>query len=268
MGQQWGGWISQQPFWIRLVAFLATFLVAASPLPLLSHFHLLPGGSTLVIAILYPLLLGYLFLWGRRVRKQSHPFRQLGWQHSSIFYGEMLAGWAIAAIGLVLLFGLEGSIGWLRWQPVTGLAFAKALLNGLALGIAVGIAEELFFRGWLLEELAADYGHWLAFAVSSLIYAATHNWGPQFIGLVGVGLVLALSRRLRRDRLGMPIGLHGGWVLGIALIDILDWVQYTGRVPTWITGIDGNPLAGAMGILFLGLTAGIVACLPLPRQCS
>uniref|UniRef100_A0ACD5GSG1 Uncharacterized protein n=1 Tax=Desertifilum tharense IPPAS B-1220 TaxID=1781255 RepID=A0ACD5GSG1_9CYAN len=28
-------------------------------------------------------------------------------------------------------------------------------------------------------------------------------------------------------------------------------IQYTDRVPSWVTGIDGNPLAGVMGFGFL-----------------
>jgi hypothetical protein len=35
-------------------------------------------------------------------------------------------------------------------------------------------------------------------------------------------------------------------------------IKYTGRVPPWLTGIDGNPIAGGMGLLFLGILATIV----------
>ena len=32
------------------------------------------------------------------------------------------------------------------------------LLNSIALGLGVGFAEEIIFRGWLLEELKFEYG--------------------------------------------------------------------------------------------------------------
>jgi hypothetical protein len=44
------------------------------------------------------------------------------------------------------------------------------------------------------------------------------------------------------------LGLGHGWVNNLA------WIDYTGRAPEWLTGIGGNPLAGLMGLLFLGGT--------------
>ncbi|MFM7906623.1 MAG: LPXTG cell wall anchor domain-containing protein, partial [Microcystis sp.] len=32
-------------------------------------------------------------------------------------------------------------------------------------------------------------------------------------------------------------------------------IKYTGTVPDWLTGIDKNPLAGVMGLLFLTILA-------------
>lgn len=56
-------------------------------------------------------------------------------------------------------------------------------------------------------------------------------------------------------RLSLPIGLHAGLVGGYYLINVGQLIEYTGRVPTWITGIDRNPLAGLLGLILLGLLA-------------
>lgn len=40
----------------------------------------------------------------------------------------------------------------------------------------------------------------------------------------------------------------------MAWVNNLAWIDYTGRAPAWLTGIGGNPLAGLMGLLFLGGT--------------
>jgi hypothetical protein len=47
------------------------------------------------------------------------------------------------------------------------------------------------------------------------------------------------------------MGLHGGLVWGYYILNVGELVKYSDTVPTWITGIDRNPLAGVMGILFL-----------------
>jgi LPXTG-motif cell wall-anchored protein len=35
------------------------------------------------------------------------------------------------------------------------------------------------------------------------------------------------------------------------MINVGQMVQYSGAVPKWITGVDKNPLAGIMGLVFL-----------------
>jgi hypothetical protein len=49
------------------------------------------------------------------------------------------------------------------------------------------------------------------------------------------------------------MGLHGGLVWGYYILNVGELVKYSDIVPTWITGIDHNPLAGIMGIFFLSI---------------
>ncbi|MEO1404782.1 MAG: CPBP family intramembrane glutamate endopeptidase, partial [Cyanobacteria bacterium J06635_1] len=62
-----------------------------------------------------------------------------------------------------------------------------------------------------------------------------------------------------RTNLGLPIGLHAGLVWGYYLANVGDLTQLTGRVPAWVTGIDGNPLAGLVGLTMLSRLAAILA---------
>jgi hypothetical protein len=55
------------------------------------------------------------------------------------------------------------------------------------------------------------------------------------------------------DRLGICIGIHGGLVWGYYILNVGNLLQYTKTVPDWITGIDGNPIAGILGLIFLYL---------------
>jgi hypothetical protein len=55
--------------------------------------------------------------------------------------------------------------------------------------------------------------------------------------------------------LGLSIGFHGGLVGSYYIINVGNLVQYSGQVSDWITGVNRNPLAGVMGMIFLGAIA-------------
>jgi membrane protease YdiL (CAAX protease family) len=60
------------------------------------------------------------------------------------------------------------------------------------------------------------------------------------------------------DRLGIPIGLHAGLVWGYYIVNVGQLIEYSNQVPVWVTGIDGNPIAGVMGLLFLSGLTGMI----------
>ncbi|WP_442921417.1 hypothetical protein [Microcoleus sp. PH2017_28_MFU_U_A] len=66
---------------------------------------------------------------------------------------------------------------------------------------------------------------------------------------------LVLKGEESKDRLGLSIGIHAGLVWGYYIINVGELVRYSGSVPDWVTGINGNPLAGAIGLLFLSVLA-------------
>jgi LPXTG-motif cell wall-anchored protein len=51
------------------------------------------------------------------------------------------------------------------------------------------------------------------------------------------------------------MGLHAGLVWGYYILNVGQLVQYSNQVSPWITGVDRNPIAGVMGLLFLGTLA-------------
>jgi hypothetical protein len=76
-------------------------------------------------------------------------------------------------------------------------------------------------------------------------------------------MILVWARRValvphpREGSLGPAVGLHGGLVWMYYVLNVGQLIQPTGRVPAWVTGLDGNPLAGVLGItLLLGLAVG------------
>ncbi len=265
IGAGWTG-VSRWFFPLRLVVFMGGLVLLWAPLALIIY-HWLPVAQEVIWLVLYGILMAGLWQWAARVRRQAKPFKSYGFTGSPAFYLELVRGVGVAWAGLLLLFGTESMAGWLTWRVVDGRAL---LLNGilsLALGAAVAVAEELLFRGWILQELALDYGMRWSIQLSALIFAVAHFFRPwdeivatwlQFPGLWLGGWAFARARQITWGRLGLPIGLHGGWVSGIALINNLDWIRYTGVVPEWVTGIGQNPLAGLSGLILL---SGIVMLL-------
>jgi len=253
--------IARFPAPARLGVFVGLLLLVWLPLalPLYRWLGIGNTGSTVTIVILYLEFLGLLQIWGREVHRYPQPFRAYGLGFSRRNLQALLLGLGVGCLSLAGLFGLETILGWILWQP-PALSLWRTIGEGLIVALGVSLAEELVFRGWLLDELERDYRPTSALWISSLLFALLHfirplaavlqTW-PQFLGLVLLGLLLVSAKRWARGRLGLPIGLHAGLVWGNYVLTVANLVAYSGQVPAWVTGINHNPLAGAMGLLFL-----------------
>lgn len=232
-----------------------------------------PNRTTILTMLL--LFVGFVALmrwWGRRLYHDSQIFQTFGLNLSQLARKEALRGFGLGIASLLLLFVIQGLLGWLNWQ-VPSLTLALVALEGLLVALGVAFAEELVFRGWVLTELERDYRPQVALWVNSLVFAMLHfikpipeiiRTFPQFPGLILLGLILVWMKRstqaqqrttnsltMRPGRLGLPIGFHAGLVWGYYLINVGNLTSLTQRAPEWLTGIDGNPLAGVMGLVFL-----------------
>ncbi len=262
------GWAAH-PTLVRLALF--AFLLCSLWLPLAAPLYFLTGQSPtsagLAAGLLYLFFFAALYIWGRWVRGRLQPFAACGltWNPHSLALA--LSGFVFALVSLGMLFALENWLGWLRFEVSSQINWALVGLNGLALGVGVALAEELLFRGWLVNELVQDCGLLGAITGSSFLYALLHflkplevilaSW-PQFPGLYLLGLILVGLRLAAGGPLALPIGLHAGWVCGITLVNASGLVHYTGTTSELTTGLGGNPLAGSAGLGFLLLILGLV----------
>ena len=172
-------------------------------------------------------------------------------------------GFSLGVLGLAILFGIQTALGWLTWQKVEVRQLISVLLPILLLALWISGTEELVFRGFLLTQLRQDYSVGVAAIISSVVFALLHLiWErretiPQLPGLWLMGMVLVLARFVDGGSLGIAWGLHTGWVWAIASLDTIGLITYTGKIPEWITGKYGKPLAGAAGIFCL-LATGVI----------
>ncbi len=253
--------ISTYPVPLRLGIFVLSLLLLWAPaaIPLLLIFQDDPNATTIAtMGALFIIFLLWVNLWGRLVYRQPHLLRRYGLRWSAANGIDLLTGLSVGVGAVMVLFALMGALGWVEWQGRSNLP--RIALEGLLSGLGVGFAEELVFRGWLHDELKRDYAPKTTLWVNGVTFAILHflkplgeiiRTFPQFPGLMLLGLTLIWAQRSRHGRLGICIGLHGGLVWGYYILNVGQVITLRDRVSPWITGVDGNPVAGLMGLLFL-----------------
>lgn len=249
---------------LRLVVF--AFILLALWLPIAIPAHLLIRdqnlASMITLLVLYAEFLWLVRQWGRFVHQEPHILNHYGLEWSRRNGVELLVGLAIAMASVLLVMGLQTLFGWVAWKTASP-NLAQIILEGLLVSLALGFAEELLFRGWVLDELQRDYLPSVVLWTDAFIFAALHLRLLTFPALILLGVALVWAKRSRgewqfgkrRDRLGLPIGLHAGLVWSNYILEVGQLMTYTGRVPAWVTGIDRNPLQGLVGLVLLGSLA-------------
>jgi membrane protease YdiL (CAAX protease family) len=258
--------IVNYPAPVRLGIFLLVLLLVW--LPLATPIYLLVDEDPNLVAIATMGLLFIQFLilqklWGKYIYRQPKILQQYGlvWTRKNGI--ELLNGLAIGFCFCWGLFICEAILGWVKFSSPS-ISLLRIITEGLLSALGIGLAEELVFRGWILTELERDYVKQIVLWTNALIFAIAHFIKPleeiirtwvTFPALVILGLTLVWAKWGYGDRLGICIGLHAGLVWGYYILNVGQLFEYTNKVPTWITGIDGNPIAGLMGLVFLSIIA-------------
>lgn len=247
---------------VRLLIFIGTLLVLWLPLAI-PVYLLLRHDSNLANIVTMALLFGeLLFLWrfwGRFVYGETKIFTRYGLVSNKRNSRDFLKGLAIGLWFCLGLFIVEALLGWIKINNPS-FSLLKIVGEGLLSALGIGLGEELLFRGWLLDELQRDYSRKTSLWVGAIAFALAHFLKPlteiirtavTFPALILLGITLILAKYQHSDRLGICIGIHSGLVWGYYIVNVGKLIQYTNQVPLWVTGIDGNPIAGVMGLIFL-----------------
>ncbi len=245
--------------WGQTLLYPALLVALFLGLQLLAQLLGVPSAQRAALAAPGALLALLLSLPGRLRRRwqQPEPWRALGVTGPpALVLRALVRGLLKAVVLLALVLIALALTGALQWQPrlTPGL-----VVNGLALGLGVGFAEELLFRGWLLGELGLLLGRQRALllqaAVFSLVHCRFNLPALQLAGLLGglllLGLALGLQRRADGGLLWGAIGLHGGLVGGWFLLN-QGLLNINPEAPVWLMG-PANPIGGLAG--WLGLAA-------------
>jgi len=181
-------------------------------------------------------------------------------------------GIPLAALFLLIVYrgkwnqlGLVAPASWRAARPVViavALLLILAAANGLPTtsvllflvinSMAVGVSEELAFRGVVLRALLGSYPIRRAVLISALAFGAVHSLNALMTGevvpalmqsgiAVGMGM-WAASIRIRTGSLYPSILLHGLWDLALLIV---------------ISGIAGSPISVVVSVLALVFAVGL-----------
>ncbi len=122
-------------------------------------------------------------------------FASLGLQLDRRTLKDLLAGFMIAAMMMLLIYALERLAGWLTvtevvWQDGFSSSEWLGLGTVLVVFVVVGWQEELYFRGYLLQNLRDGLTLFWAVGLSSALFGLAHIQNPSWswMGLAGITL--------------------------------------------------------------------------------
>lgn len=228
--------------------------------------------STLATAVILTGLFGY--FEGRGIGDYGLPFAQA---FRARFWEGFLVGAVWPGIVALLMIALGG-------MRVAGLALhGWGILGATAAWfgamVIVGLSEEMWFRGYLLQTLGKGISFWAAAVVLSLWFTGVHYFFKQgenvwdCITLFAFGMLICFSV-LRTGSLWFGVGLHAAFdfvqifVIGtrnggqVPVAHLLD-VSFPG--PAWVNGGSlGTEASVLMYPLFVAVFVYVALRFPRP----
>ncbi len=233
----------------------------------LSHLSYLfnPDISSDDLSVIGTIISFFLFLiilpsWGRIRWRTNHLWLSIGLDFRNksraikIFFRGFIFSFFLLLIFCLFIF----LFGW-----IDGVDYIKfvTLLNAISLIVGIVFAEELVFRGWLMEEMVLLFGLRKGIIFQSAIFSIAHYRSdisllaliPYLSGLFLFGLVLTLRRIIDKGSIWGCIGLHGGLV-GIWYLFDSGLFVFSLDTPYYLLGPSKymiNPIGSVIGITIL-----------------
>lgn len=260
------------------VVLLIAFVIAAAAFPYLftipnwlENEHLLAAFGVGVIL----LIISASVLVARKCLDRR-SFRSLGLQVNGWAQWEFLIGFAMMALVMGSIFGMQWALGWIRIRPAP--AISGELVGHVAiwfvLFIPAAFGEELLFRGYWLQNLEDGLSEGWGVILSSIAFAIYHTANPgfglpAFFGLFLAGVLLSYAY-VRTRRLWLATGVHAGWnffegpVFGFPVsgLDMPKLIEHRSTGPWIWTGGDFGPEAGLIALPAMVLAACMISLFP------
>ena len=203
----------------------------------------------------------------RVFERAALPIVGLGWTRGSRH--NLLVGFVAGVVAAVLVTLVPLALGFAELAPDPERpASAASILLVSVLLLFGAVGEELMFRGYAFQIVAASLGPIPALIATSALFGFVHmtNLNASPIGIantVGYGVVLGVAF-LRCGDLWLPIGIHFGWnwVLPLAGVSLSGFrIGLTGYALRW--HVPDLWSGGAYGPEGSVLTSCVIVCLLL-----
>ena len=217
------------------------------------------------------LMLGLVWLCRHlQLRTQRDFGYALRWRRflaQSLLWG--VVGMATAAVGAAFLLLTQLRVMNPSFVP-SATGFARLFIVGVGSGISVALLEETVFRGIMHTAIERESGAWTAALLTAPLFAVLHffakvripaadiGWGSgfdllalsfaplsqpalvldSFLSWWVVGLILSHTRVLTGN-IAVAIGLHGGWVLVLRMLQESTTSGNSPAYSAWVGRFDG-----------------------------
>jgi uncharacterized protein len=202
----------------------------------------------------------------------------------------LLSGIAIGGAAIGILWGLAWLTATLV-SPIHQRSLMLTLASNVIPALVIALIEEGFFRAFLLDGMAEDFGRGIGLAASSGVYAASHlvrsparfevstihplaglqtlagslaelghpvAAAPGLLGLFLLGLLLGLAF-LKSGRVYFSIGLHASVIVGAKTWRKL--APGAQSAPAWLSGYGRQPLISGAAAWLITLALLIVTAM-------
>jgi uncharacterized protein len=224
---------------------------------------MITSSITLLLATIIGLICGKVF--------EDLPSKALGWAFHKSWVLQSFLGLLVGGLAMVFAAAVAIPSGGLSFSvnnSIELLSILQAAAFSVGVLIVAAAAEEIMFRGYVLQTLVRANLAWLGILVTSLPFAIVHLGNPNAewfstlnTALAGVWLGLAY---LKTRSLWFALGIHFAWnfvqgsILGLPISGLTNltkhsFLQYSDQGPTWLTGgsygIEGG-IACTISLIF------------------
>jgi membrane protease YdiL (CAAX protease family) len=263
------GWriLIQAGLMVVLASMLGVLIV------LLALFDAIAYATIELLALFTTALAITLSIWIARRFLDKRSFSSLGMKFDAHALPDLFIGFLIPAMLMGPILGAFSLFGWVTWQGWAWETEAISqvgwgLMSGLLGYVMVGFYEELFSRGYQLQNFREGLNLRWGLLLSSAVFALLHIGNPysswsSILGILAAGYFLAYGW-VRTRKLWLSIGLHIGWnffegtIFGFPVSGTQTFrlMQHSIAGPDLVTGGSFGPEAGL--IMLPALLVGAV----------
>lgn len=202
-------------------------------------------------------------IWFTRTRLDKKTFFSLGLSIKSGVFRDILVGYLISGILVIIVVAIEMGFGWVTFEIVEleWSEIAKNILYQFVItGLIVSWWENLFFVSYMFLNLKDGCGFRCSYITTCLLFGLVHSANPNASVASFLGITLIHANEvfgwLRTCRLWLILGMHAGWNFFQGLVGFpvsgQDWnqvIKQTNNTPEWLGGGKFGPEAGLLIVL-------------------